>query len=333
MKPIYHIVIAISAILVLLSSCFEEDSRVPEYPYTVHTISDSVQVNRSYFDFESASILAVHKNDIWQLAFECGVDGHRILTNSEAYWLIYNTHQKTPEPSVQMPYINASMYDIPGLWPDSTAVGTWFNTSNSVRTYTKNVYLLGKMASPSFQEVKEIVFLELTDTSYTFSYHDRSTDTYDTVLIPKNNEVNFVYYSFSTHTSFTPEPPKTEYDVIFTSYYDMATLFGITQPYHVGGGFINIYATEAALDSITPYEAIDLNKALDTEFSRKRDIPGYKWKDVNVDISSVNATYKVKPHYTYLFKTQEGNYFKLRFLSYSLEGKSGFPQFEFVRLE
>lgn len=333
MKPIYPIAFAISCILVLLSSCFEEDSRVPEYPYTVYTISDSVQLNRSYFDFESASIVKVHKNDIWQLAFECGVDGNRILTNSEAYWLIYNTHQKTSGSSVQMPPINASMYDIPGLWPDSTAVGTWFSTKNSVRTYSKNIYLMGKVGAPSYQEVKEIVFLELTDTSYTFSYHDRSMDTYDTILIPKSNDVNFVYYSFETGRSFHAEPPKTDYDLIFTSWYDMATLFSITQPYHVGGSLLNVYSTEGALDSITPYEAIDLGKALETDFSSRKDIPGYKWKDVNVDISSVNATYKVKPHYTYLFKTREGNYFKLRFLSYSLQGKSGFPQFEFVRLE
>jgi hypothetical protein len=232
-----------------------------------------------------------------------------------------------------MPNIHASLYDIPGLWPDSTAVGTWCFTSNPGKSYTKNVYLLGHLVSGTFQEIKEIVFLEGTDTSYTFSYHDRNTDSYDTVLMRKNNIYNFNYYSFDTRAPLNPEPPRTEYDVIFTSYYDMATLFNITQPYHVGGGLINVYETEGALDSITGYQQMNLNMALNNNFSAKRDIPGYQWKNVNVDISSVNATYSVKPHYTYLFRTQEGNYFKLRFLSYSLEGKSGFPRFEFGLLE
>lgn len=334
MNPKSHTLFLLATgFLGLMSSCFEEDKKVPEYPYEVYTISDSVQLNRSYFDFESGSVVKTHKANIWQLAFECGTEGNHIVTNSEAYWFIYNTHQSAIPPSVQMPSINTGMFDMQGLWPDSTAIGSWCFTNNSGNTYTKNVYLLGRLASGTYQNIKEIVFLELTDTSYMFSYHDQNTDTYDTVLMRKNNAYNFVYYSFDTKTALNPEPPRTDYDVIFTSYYDLATLFDITQPYHVGGCLLNIYETEAALDSITGYLQTDLNTALANDFSTKRDIPGYKWKDVNVDINAVNATYRVKPNYTYLFRTREGNFYKLRFISYSLQGKSGFPRFEFGRLE
>ena len=130
------------------------------------------------------------------------------------------------------------------------------------------------------------------------------------------------------------EPDRSAYDMVFGSYYDMATNFGITMPYLVGGGLINVWQTTAALDSVTGYSEITTETIPALDLKPQRDIPGYNWKTVTVDVSGGGAaTYDVKTHYHLLIRTAQGNYFKLRFISYSLDARSGYPQFEYQLLE
>jgi len=131
-----------------------------------------------------------------------------------------------------------------------------------------------------------------------------------------------------------PEPDKAEYDLLFTSYYDRPTLFGQTIPYNVAGVLLNTWNTTGAIDSIRSFGEISMETIATLNFSQKRDIPGYNWKDVVVDITGGgSATYNVKTKYNYVIRTAQGNYFKLRFLSYTLDGRSGFPRFEFTSLQ
>jgi hypothetical protein len=172
----------------------------------------------------------------------------------------------------------------------------------------------------------------LSDTTYRFAFVEASVR--DTVIIYKKDEVNFSYYSFKEHKQVEPEPEKTGYDLLFTSYYDLATLFGQTIPYQVGGTLLNIWQTSVAADTIHNYSDITYETISQLHFSRQRDIPGYRWKNVVVDITGGgSATYVVKTQYNYVIHTAQGNYFKMRFLSYTLDGRSGFPRFEFSRLE
>jgi len=318
---------------VFIQSCFEDDKRVKPYPFDVYTITDSVQLYRSFFDLETGRTVKVHPMSQWQLGFECGSEGYRIITNSGAQWFIYNTRSQSQASAISMPLNLQGMYDVQSLWPDSTATGNWCPIRQNNQVYTNDIYLLGKYAQGSFHEIKEITFSERTDTSYTFSYRDRDSGFGDTVMIKKNNVVNFVYYSFSGRDQLNLEPEKTDYDLVFCSYYDLATLFSQTIPYQVAGALLNVYATEAALDSVADYAGIDLSTVQNIAFSSQKDVPGYQWKNVIVDISGGTATYLIKTHYTYLVRTSEGNYYKLRFLSYTLDGSSGFPRFEFSRLE
>ena len=327
-----HPTVVFVLIALLVASCFEEDQPVPPYAGDVTTIADSVQTNLSYFDFETGRVVASHRSDAWQLGFECGPEGWHIITNSGDNWFIYNTRQTSPD-HFNMPETVDHLFDVQKAYPDSTAVGNWVAFQQGSPVYTKHIYLLGKYSGGVFTQISQLAFLEVSDSAYRFYFRMQSGPS-DTVTIVKNDSVNFVYFSVKSQAQVNLEPDKTTYDLVFGPYYDLATLFGMTIPYQVGGGMLNCWQTEALLDSTLVFDAINAGTLPGYTFNSQRDIPGYRWKGVTVDVSGGgSASYAVKTNYTYIFHTAQDNYFKLKFLSYTLDGKSGFPQFEFRQLE
>jgi len=308
----------------LFLSCFEPDERADPYPREITSILDSVQNWQSWFDFEKEVVTHVNPVTGWELAFESSSEGWRILVNSGADWFIHNTGNNDLADEAQMPAKLTGLYDIQSLWPDSTAIGNW--------TMHAHVYLLARYKNGSFTDHKKIRFLGYTTNSYIFYYEDEFRA--DTVLINKDQETNFSYFSFQQQIQVYPEPAKPDYDIVFTSYFDTPTLFGQTIPYKVAGVLINPWNTRGAIDSIRSFEEISLETIAGLNFTEKRDFPGFNWKDVVVDISGGgSATYNVKTHYNYIIHTSQNNYFKLRFLSYTLDGRTGFPRFEFSKIE
>jgi hypothetical protein len=320
--------------VLILNSCFKEDERVKPYGGEVTMIPDSVQMYQSYFDFETGKVIKTASINEWQLGFECGATGWHIITNSGANWFIYNTRQTLPDAIVDMPKGVDHLYDVPSAFPDSTAVGNWVSVLETGNIYSHNIYLLGHYHAGRFSVIKQLVFTEVNDNAYQFYYKELASGISDTVIITKNDTVSFVYYNFTNHRQVSFEPDKTEWDLAFGPYYDLATLFGATIPYLVGGSFINAGQTEAVLDSVTLFDDINASLIPGYLFGGQRDIPGYKWKMPNVDVNGGgSATYNVKTHYNYIIHTASGFYYKLKFLSYTYNGCNGFPQFEFRKLE
>jgi len=283
-----------------------------------------VQSVQSYFDLESAGTVKSNRVNEWQLGFESAAEGWRVIVNSGADWFIYNTGKSEAVNGIQMPSGLNGLYDTQEAWPDSTAIGNWIANNT--------VYLLARYENGTFSGHRQIFFISYSDTTYLFTCSD--SESTDTVVLLKDPEVNFSYYSVEKRSQVYPEPVKGSYDLLFTSYYDLATLFNQTIPYKVGGALLNIWNTTASIDSLHNYEEINIGTLSALDFSPRRNTPGYNWKNVVVDITGGGtATYEVKTHYNYVIRTSEGNYFKLRFLSYTLDGRSGFPRFEFSRLE
>jgi hypothetical protein len=232
-----------------------------------------------------------------------------------------------------MPETVDHLFDVQSAYPDSTAVGDWVAFQQGGPVYTNHIYLLGKYSDGVFTQISQLAFLEVNDSTYRFYFRMQSGPS-DTVTILKSDSVNFVYFSLKSMAQVNLEPDKTTYDLVFGPYYDLATLFGLTIPYPVGGGLLNCWQTEALLDSTLVFNAINAGTLPGYTFNSQRDIPGYRWKAVRVDVSGGgSAMYAVKLNYTYIFHTAQDNYFKLKFLSYTLDGRSGFPQFEFRQLE
>jgi hypothetical protein len=327
--------IALSSLLILLilTSCFKEDERLKPYDGVITLIHEPVQSNTSYFDFETDTVVASVPIHTWQIGFECTAEGWHIITNSGDNWFMYNTGQTDMNVPVTMPGQVDHLYDVPPSFPDSTAVGNWVTLSPGGNTYTNFVYLLGHHENRSFKKLKKLVFLSVDETSYRFLYKEDLSAQNDTIQILKNDSTTYVYFNFDTKLQVNSEPDKEKWDLAFAPYYDLATKFGQTIPYEVGGSYLNAGYTEAILDSVTPFTAINAGMIPSFEFIRQRNIPGYRWKDADVNISSGNADYSIKTNYSYIFHTFEDHYYKLRFTSYKHNGVSGYPQFEYIKLQ
>jgi hypothetical protein len=316
-----------------LNSCFEKDQRVPPYPGVVTTIYANIENYQSYFDFKTGTVIKTNTADAWQLGFECGAGGWHILVNSGAQWLIYNTGQASLD-NVTTPPLNANWrYDIQSDYPDSTAVGNWVVFEGTTPNYTKNVYKLGQYAGGGYANLKQLVFLAVTDTSFRFYYQDLNTGNSDTVTISKLDSVNYVYYSFAGKTQLNLEPDKSRYDIVFGPYYDLATEFGVTIPYLVRGVLLNVSQTKASVDSSEMYSQINSGSLGIINLLHQRDIIGYRWKEVNVNVSGGTGAYTIKSNYSYIIQTFGGNSFKMHFLGYTLDGNNGYPQFEYQPLK
>jgi hypothetical protein len=317
----------------IFCSCFEDDEAVSPYKGHVVTIADNIEEYQSYYDFETDNTVATFATDLWQLGFESDSKGWHIMVNSGANWFIWNSFQQDLEAPLSLPSDEWWSYDIQSAYPDSTSVGTWtIQTDNQQREYTNHVYVLAKYSDGEYLPQLRIKFLYVDSICYQFCFRSEVNSNTDTVDIIKTDSVSFVYYDLFENLQRNLEPTQEAYDIVFCSYYDLATQFGITIPYLVRGVFLNLENTTAVLDSMSGYDQIDYEVLGNYTFSSQRDLIGYRWKDVDVNVSAGSANYSIQHHYTYVIKTGEEKFYKMRFLSFSLDGISGFPQFEYKAL-
>ena len=316
------------SIPLVAAGCFKDDTPVEPYIGTVTTIKNHIEKYQSYYDFETNSVASYNTRDSWSLGFACGDNEFTICTNSGNNWFILNTGQININASINYPKKSIWSYDDQSLFPDSTAVKDWIAISANDTNYTNNVYLLGKYSGTAYSSIYRIKFLKVTREEYVIYYQtDTIESTGKTVIIQKNPIKTFIYYSFSEDAIKDIEPEKSTWDIVFGSYYDLVTELGVTAPYLVRGVLINQNGTVACIDSTESFESINAEKISTLNLSDKRNTIGYNWKSVTINETSNTATYTINLLYNYIIQTQEGNYFKMRFLSYTLDGENGYPSF------
>ncbi|MBN2348323.1 MAG: HmuY family protein [Bacteroidales bacterium] len=318
---------------VLLASCFEEDVPVDPYPGDVTTIENNISEYYSYFDFETGRVIHTHKFDDWDLGFACGKNDWHVRVNSPKGLFIAPTEsQDILTVDFSFP-VTGWKFDKPSGNPDSSAVGKWVDNSGDLYNYSNTVYLLGEKTDVSYQPLFALQFIFVDSTRYQFISKDFFTSLIDTITILKTDSANFTFYNFKLKSQLNLEPEKQKYDLIFQIYYEMLyTDDGIPTPYPVRGVFLNPNAVEAALDTLDSFDEIREDNISTYQFSNKADIIGYDWKDVTVDFDAGSAVYFIVQGRTYIIRSVEGNYYKLKFLSYTFNGINGYPRFEFKQI-
>jgi hypothetical protein len=317
----------------LVFSCFQEDQAVAPWPGEVFTIPDNIEEYFSYFDLQTGLVVTAFPVNSWQIAFECGDTCWHIQINSGAGWFLWNSNQTDIEAVIQPPPGVLWSYDKQSAYPDSTAAGNWVDTSGDVNHYTNSVYFLGNYLSGKYYDVHRLKFFAVDDNKYQLLVRNEDSGITDSVTIFKSDTSNFVYYNLFSRRQVNLEPRKEDFDLIFGPYYDLATQLGVTIPYLVRGTFLNAWATFAALDSVNDYDQISYEMINEIWFSNQKDIIGYQWKDISIDPTSGAAEYKVNPGYTYIIHTASDKYYKMKFLSFSVDGVSGYPRFEYKELK
>jgi hypothetical protein len=296
------------------------------------SLEQSMYTHQLFFDLESNSITKINSNPDWDLSFESSATGWHIRLNSGNYLRICQTNSYDFSISQYQPDPKKWTFDKSNGDPDSTAIGNWVNTTTKPFQYTGQVYLLGEYDGILNKPLKKLVFTQVNDTIYGFTYADLNGDNKKDVIIRKDSICNYTYFSIPTGQQVNIEPPRNNWDLLFTQYETILYDHGNPLPYYVRGVLIN-RGNVVAVDSSKIFEQISIADVPLFNFKTDLDIIGYNWKSVTIDIASNTAKYNVRSNYNYIIRNVKGDFYKLRFVSfYNKSGAEGYPTFEFVKL-
>ncbi len=332
------------AIILLMSACLKEEDPVapPDLQGDVETaeIPMGAQYAKQYFfDLGTNQIVSSNLKTDWDLAFECGIDGHRIILNSSKFMFAWNTESKIFE-DITNETGAFWKWDVASGNLDSTAIGEWGEYADGKVISEKNVYVIdrGKNSDNSRIGYKKVIFESLENDFYTLRFANLDGSEEDTFQIKQNDDYSFVYFSFNNGgRQVAVAPAKTTWDLAFTQYTHIfsETPDNIPQPdtlipYIVTGALLNHYEAVAEKEFSKPFADITFDDAVGRLFTNQsNDIIGYNWKYFNFE----EITYTVLPEKVYIIRDTEGYLYKLHFIDfYSNTGEKGFPKFEFQRL-
>ncbi|MEI6748691.1 MAG: HmuY family protein [Bacteroidales bacterium] len=324
-------------IVLALTSCFKEDEKAQPHQ-SGNVTTDTIALTNNYkyqvyFDLSSDTKVATNLRTDWDLAFECSSTGTHILLNSSCF-------MKAADCGL-IPFAQA--IDTAGLkWnfdrsdgnPDSTVLLNWLSINGNDTLFPGHVYAIdrGMDENGNIRGLQQVVFDGLKQGHYTFRWARINGSSITSAIVEKDSTSNYMHYSFKNGGGLAaPEPPKQQWDLLFTQYSTILfTDAGDPQPYLLTGVLINRSGLEVAVDSAIAFSSINYETAQSMTYSNALDIIGYDWKKVD---SENGYTYTVRYNVNYVIKDAEGYYYKLRFTGFYNElGEKGFPVFEYQQL-
>lgn len=349
--------------LFITTSCLKEDDGVVDIPpLEGSTLSPEVggasQPNQVWVDLSNQELTTAHRND-WDLGFYTGDDFYVILNNSilMAAGSIEATDIDAVNESdfIELLEILDPASGFPETYIDDVSGnyeenGTAIEKINAIDAENK-VYLLkmGYKVSedeniPPFSTYtigdtrgfKKVRILRNDENSYKLQYADLNETQHIEVIIPKEADYHFTFYSIVNEMLATIQPKKQEWDLCFTVMNNVIEGYGtyIYSDFVNTNNLSNVGVYEIVTDALTLEEDYNnftlenVNESL-LEYDDQRVI-GSKWRST---VSGTTSTPVVKGDRFYILKDAEGLLFKLRFLSMlSPDNERGFPQFEYEPL-
>lgn len=319
--------ILLISIAFLASSCFKEEKPVP-LPPQGDALSQSVNIGNQYnlqvyYSFTNG-IVKEDSFSTWDISFDVHPTQNELWLNGGSNILVYPSGQSNFNATLPTGLTKFQwLYDHPVGTSGNSALGQLNNTNHIGELLFlqkgKNIY--------------KLKILEVTADYYQILIGNIADSIGTEVLLQKDQQYNFVYYSFNSGI-VQPEPIKTEWDMVFTRY---RTIFegldddGSDLPYLVNGVLLNTYNTLGASDSTKEkaFSDFSLQDTINYPLSKNRDIIGHNWKLVNIN----TAEYTILPKRMFLLKDQFGQLWKFHFVSfYDKNGQRGHPQFEYKRI-
>lgn len=302
------------------------------------------QPNSAFVDLSTGRMTAV-KRDSWDLGFYSG-DEFRVtlngsiymaaaqlpttdmtmVTNSSVAHLLDKVKIGTFDPS------NENYIDAPNGSLHETAIAAISEDDNQNKVYLLNLgYSVGTY-QPQVGGVAVAgdprgwlkIRILRKDDAYILQYAALNETSFKTVTVPKTPTHNFTFFSFTTHNTVSVEPAKDKWDLeftVFTNINEGAGSYGFTDFVTVNlKGQAKAYEVQVTKElTYENFKASDINE---NKFSTDQRVIGANWRDV--------FTGRVDEKKFYLLKDPEGNYYKIRMLSFlNSNGERGYPKFEY----
>jgi len=328
----------IVGLAVLVSSCFKEDEKVTAHipgNYTTDTVAlyESYR-NQVYYSLSDSNAVKTNLKDLWDLGFESSPRGWRVILNSSCF--------------MKSAYLAGQQFGSPvdttgATWlfnpsdgsADSVAIGQWFEINGSDTIGTNRMLLIDRGIDElgNLRGFNQLVIDSLVQGTYYFRLADFDGANPLSFSVTKQGDVNYTNFSISSPSTIISEPPRTSWDLLFSQYTTLLyTDLGEPYPYLVTGVLLNPTLVEVAVDSITPFDNIDFEKAKSMTFTKQADRIGYDWKRYDF----TGGSYTVNSDLIYIIRDTKGFYYKLRFIGFyryvNNKAEKGFPSFEYQKL-
>jgi len=311
---------------VVLSSCLGKETPVPEpVPGNVETVQIEIgwpYTNQVYYDCNTNSVVASNTKYDWDLAFESSTTGDRILLNTAKGMLLANQGVVSFD-TVQSTSGVKWLWDAPSGNLDSTAFGNWQGKSE--------VFIVDRQFGPDGKHLGYIrlQMISVNASSYRFKYANIDGSGEREYELKKSLNRAFTHFSFEgLGKTMELEPQRGTWDLLFTNHQHKFS--NLTLPFVLTQALSNSYdGVLVAETGQYNFSEIVLSDTSNFTFTGLKNEIGYDWKIRN----SQDNSFAIDPNKSFVIKTTEGWFFKLRFIDfYNDKGAKGYPKFEIQRL-
>ena len=294
----------------------------------------------SYYRFYENAVLEVGTASpgTWDLAFESAGPGYTVLIG----WASSSTIVKTGYYSFTdiTQDLILDLIENSDAWTFDDPSYVSIMDSVSLRNWEDGeIYVQSRGAESD--NYYAIQFLSKTDESYTFRYTSaQSLEIVHEVTLSRSTGFNYVYFSYTDHSTVPVEPPQREWDILCSPYLGWweTTTPGEYAPFTQSGILINNeYGVRVArvFDPEIAFEDIDISMIDEFGFMDLKGAIGSNWKLLG-EVGSANL-YTMDPVKKYImrkydFETNREMYFKLQVVDYKLNGEDHHPTIEFKYL-
>lgn len=342
----YLLIVAL--IITTFSACRKEEKlyKLQSYPVglqsqLLNTNGSFAYSNQIYFSFATQKFYSNEPQ--WDLAFSTNAADPKVIFNGAHNFNIADGIQKISgidmNTTVELNKINKLKFDDPNGYIVDNAVGYWYDTiskTDSLLVPEKAIYVL-KLDKDSFDtDVKKYIKFKIKqfnkkNNTYKIEWGRlNQTSGFNYTTITCDLSRNFMYLNFNAQGGFSMVNNEivsnTDWDIVFKRYRQI-----IPDPFGTGMGpyivnsavLLNPKNTSAVeLTSKPKWDEVNLNYAKQQTLTNKLNCIGYDYKTYD----ATAGRYTVDPNRIWILKDQNGNYFKLKFISYyNSSGQAGYP--------
>lgn len=356
------ITVLISSILIIATSCLKEDDTIIEIsPLEGGVITPNVggptQPNQVWIKLANQDIHTNVRSD-WDLGFYSG-DEFRVILNYSTMMAaasIETTDIDAVNQSDFQSIIN-QVSTTAGLLPEfiDDIYGDYFNDGTAIKEISADedenkVYLLKlgyeiyngnvpnytTIPTGDFRGYKKVRILRNDENSYKIQFADLNDTEHQEVIVEKDSNYHFSFFSFKDLDTHFIQPPKDEWDLCFTVFNNVIPVLGtyIFSDFVLTNSHSNVDSYEITGDPLSIENQYNQYKSSDVNFSlfsqNDQTSIGDKWRET---VSGTTSVPVIHGDRFYIIKDTENRLYKLRFISMLNDSNErGYPLFVYEEL-
>lgn len=202
--------------------------------------------------------------------------------------------------------------------------------------FTGSIPPFTTVATGSFRGYKKIRILRNDANSYKIQFADLDATSHQEIIVQKNQDYHFHFFSFKTESTVEIQPEKQNWDLCFTVFNNVIEGLGtyIYADFVVNNSLSGVSSYEVIGDPLlieNQYNNFNISQIDHSQFiENDQTAIGSKWRTT---VSGTVSQPVINNDRFYIIRDTEGKFFKLRFLSMlNNANERGYPMFEYELL-